>query len=441
MQVMRPLPAWFDDAKFGIFVHWTPATIPAFAPTESSATWFSSMGDSPYCEWYQNSLAIAGSPVHKHHREHYGDLPYDAFVEQFLAGLRGWDAEPWADLFASAGARYVVLVTKHHDGVALWPTAHRNPFKADWQAERDIVGELAAAVRRRGMRFGTYYSGGLDWTFGGLGITDLRTLTAAIPQTPEYLAYADAHWRELIDRYEPCVLWNDIGYPAAADLDALFEHYYARVPDGVVNNRFDFFGQTRGAAHTDFVTPEYSTDADPSGRKWESTRGIGTSYGYNRAEPDESYLSVEGLVAMLVDVVARGGNLLLNVGPAADGSIPLVQAERVLGLGWWLRTNGAALYDTRPWTPNEGATAEALPVRYTAKDGDVYAVVLGTPSSRIVTIADVEPADACLVHLLGHGASLPWRRTESGTEVELPSRPPTGPAIALRFAGCAPIPG
>src|SRR6187551_104495 len=193
MQMMRPLPAWFDDAKFGIFVHWTPATVPAFAPTTTSATWIASMGDSPYCEWYQNSLAVPGSPVHEHHREHYGDLPYDAFVEQFLAGLRGWDAEPWADLFASAGARYVVLVTKHHDGVALWPTAHRNPFKSDWQAERDIVGELAAAVRRRGMRFGTYYSGGLDWTFGGLGITDLRTLIAAIPQSPEYLEYANAH--------------------------------------------------------------------------------------------------------------------------------------------------------------------------------------------------------------------------------------------------------
>src|SRR5439155_20277823 len=189
----------------------------------------------------------------------------------------------------------------------------RNPFKANWQSERDVVGELAAAVRARGMRFGTYYSGGLDWTFGGLPMTDLRSLIAAIPQTPDYLAYANAHWHELIERYEPCVMWNDIGYPSAADLDELFEHYYARVPDGVVNNRFDFIRQTSGAVHTDFITPEYSTDADPSGRKWESTRGIGRSFGYNRDEPDDLYLSVDDLVTMVCDVTARGGNLLLNV--------------------------------------------------------------------------------------------------------------------------------
>src|SRR5581483_563808 len=105
----------------------------------------------------------------RHHHATYGDLPYDAFVAEFLAGHRGWDPDAWADLFRAAGARYVVLVTKHHDGVLLWPSAHRNPHKRDWQASRDIVGELAAAVRARGMRFGTYYSGGLDWTFPSRG--------------------------------------------------------------------------------------------------------------------------------------------------------------------------------------------------------------------------------------------------------------------------------
>ena len=202
--------------------------------------------DNPYVEWYQNSLAIEGSPAALHHAEHHGDLPYEAFVEQFRANLEGWDPEPWADLFATAGARYVVLVTKHHDGFCLWPTAHPNPHRSGWHSERDVVGELAGAVRARGMRFGTYYSGGLDWTFGGTPITDLRSLIAAIPQDETYLAYADAHWRELVERYEPCVLWNDIGYPAAADLEGLFEWYLDRVPDGVVNNRFDMIRQTSG---------------------------------------------------------------------------------------------------------------------------------------------------------------------------------------------------
>jgi alpha-L-fucosidase len=441
--VDRPLPAWFDDAKFGIFVHWTAAAVPAFAPVGESVFdltgqtgWAKDLGESPYVEWYQNSLAIEGSPAHVHHTKTYGDQAYDAFVEEFLAGTRGWDPDAWADLFESAGAQYVVLVTKHHDGVVLWPSAHRNPFKQQWQSERDVVGELASAVRARGMRFGTYYSGGLDWTFGGLPMRDIPGLLAAIPQTPEYLAYANAHWHELIERYEPSVLWNDIGYPADADLPALFEHFYARVPDGVVNNRFDMIQQTVGMMHADFVTPEYTTDGSRFGRKWESTRGLGSSFGYNREESPDSYRSVDDLVQMLVDVVANGGNLLLNIGPAGDGTIPLVQAERVLGLGWWLRTNGDAIFGTRPWHAPVGETAEGLPVRYTTKDDDLYAIVLGTPPSNLVTLPGMT---AKTVELLGHGAPIESRATPNGLEVLLPGRPPTGPAITLRVSP-APVP-
>ena len=202
----------------------------------------------------------------------HGNRPYDDFVAQFLAGHAGWQPEPWADLFEAAGARYVVLVTKHHDGVLLWPSDTPNPHKERWASERDLVGDLAASVRARDMRFGTYYSGGLDWTFGGLPMTDFQAMFNAIPQTPEYLAYADAHWRELIERYQPDVLWNDIGYPAAADLDGLFADYYAAVPDGVVNNRFDWMAQTAGAKHCDFVTPEYSTKGDPGAEVGEHPR-------------------------------------------------------------------------------------------------------------------------------------------------------------------------
>src|SRR5262245_36516634 len=381
----RALPQWFDDAKFGIFVHWTAAAVPAFAPVGPSPFELAAeqgeraaFANSPYVEWYQNSLAIEGSPVQRHHAATYGDLPYEAFVQQFLSGHGGWNPHDWADLFARAGARYVVLVTKHHDGVLLWPSAHRNPKKPSWQSERDLVGDLAAAVRDRGMRFGTYYSGGLDWTFGGLPITDTASMLAAIPQTGEYMAYADAHWRELIDRYEPCVLWNDIGYPAAADLDALFSSYFDRVPDGVVNNRFDWVRQTAGQVHGDFVTPEYSTKGAP-GRKWESTRGMGTSFGFNREEGDDDYLSADDLVRMLVDVVAHGGNLLLNVGPSGEGTIPFVQARRLLAVGWWLHVNGAAIYGTRPWQRADGKTADGLDVRFTAGDDALYAIVLGTP--------------------------------------------------------------
>jgi alpha-L-fucosidase len=283
------------------------------------------------------------------------------------------------------------------------------------------------------MRFGTYYSGGLDWTFGGLPITDLASMFAAIPQSAEYLGYADAHWRELIERYRPDVLWNDIGYPAAADLDGLFADYYAVVPDGVVNNRFDWMAQSSGARHCDFTTPEYSTTGDPN-RKWEATRGIGTSFGYNRQEPESSYLAPDRLVQMFVDVVAHGGNLLLNVGPTAPGEIPWVQAQRLLALGWWLRTNGPAIYGSRPWERAEGATAAGEGVRFTrGADGALHAIVLGTPEEVTVELVDLELPSGARVELLGHAGPLTWENARSAAVVRLPGRPAEAPALTLRI--------
>jgi alpha-L-fucosidase len=435
----RPLPAWYDDAKLGIFVHWTAAAVPAFAPVTDSPFdlaaddgWEEAMRSSPYTEWYQNSIAIEGSPAAIHHAEVHGDRPYDDFVEMFLDGHAGWQAEPWADPFQAAGARYVVLVTKHHDGVLLWPSATPNPRKARWGSDRDLVGDLAGAVRDRGLRFGTYYSGGLDWSFGGLPMRDFQEMLAAIPQTDEYVAYVHAHWHELIDRYRPDVLWADIGSPAGLDLPSLFERYYAAVPDGVINNRFDWMGQTAGGVHCDFVTPEYSTKGSRS-HKWESTRGIGTSFGYNRQEDESSYLSPDALVRMFVDIVAHGGNLLLNVGPNADGTVPFVQAQRLLALGWWLRTNGDAIYGTRPWTRTDGTTSEGHDIRYTTRDGAVFAIVCGTPASEVVEL-DVTPAAGATVHVLGHDKVLVWDPTASGCRVTLPVRPADTPAFALRLS-------
>ncbi|MBK9179388.1 MAG: alpha-L-fucosidase [Acidimicrobiales bacterium] len=436
----RPLPAWFDDAKLGIFVHWTAAAVPAFAPVgpspfdlAESRGWEEAFARSPYVEWYQNSLAIEGSPVWEHHRAVYGDLPYEAFVRTFQAGHAGWRPDLWADLFARAGARYVVLVTKHHDGFCLWPTRTPNPRRADWCARRDLVGELAAEVRARGMRFGTYYSGGLDWTFGGPPIDSFPAMIRAIPQSDEYRAYADAHWRELVERYEPALLWNDIGYPASADLPALFRDYLARVPDGVINNRFDFVRQSSGDLHADFVTPEYSTEAPPAGRKWEACRGIGTSFGFNRQEGDADHLPAAELVRLFADVVGRGGNLLLNVGPTGAGAVPWLQAQRLLALGQWLHVNGQAAYGTRPWATPAGRTADGLDVRYTVGDGGLHAMVLGVPTAAEVVLEGLGVAAHAEVRLLGRSDTLPWEQLDRGLLVRLPEVPDEQPAWALRI--------
>jgi alpha-L-fucosidase len=429
----RPLPQWYDDAKFGIFVHWTAASVPAFAPVGPDPftlarehDWAYSLAHSPYVEWYQNSLSIDGSPVQRHHHEHYGDLAYDAFVDRFLDGLAGWDPEPWADLFAAAGARYVVLVTKHHDGVLLWPSDHPNPHRPTWRADRDVVGELAAAVRARGLRFGVYYSGGLDWTFGGLPMDSIEAMLAAIPKSEEYRAYCEAHWHELIARYQPSVLWNDIASPPALDLGALFDRYFAAVPDGIVNDRFDLLGVHQGTTHADVLTPEYSTDAPP-GRKWETCRGIGTSFGFNRAETPEDHPGADELIDLLVDVVGRGGNLLLNVGPNADGTIPAEQASRLLSIGWWLRRNGDAVHGTRPLPGAEGR-----PVRWTTDGRAAYAVVDGAPATEAIDLPGTAIADGAVVEQVGRPQPLLWSAGDAGVRVTLPFVPAPEPALALR---------
>ena len=217
-------PEWFHDAKLGIFVHWGLYSVPAWAtPVGELGTidWTKWFRNNPYSEWYLNSLRIEGSPTQDHHLKTYGaDFGYMDFAPQFNEAVQRWDPTAMASLFADAGARYVVLTTKHHDGFTLWPSDVENPhLPSDRRASsRDIVGELTSAVKAARMRMGFYYSGGLDWSFNTEPIDDLDEVWGTINHTREFADYADAHWRELIAKYDPAILWNDIGYPEQADL-------------------------------------------------------------------------------------------------------------------------------------------------------------------------------------------------------------------------------
>ncbi len=445
----RESPTWFDDAKLGVLPHWCPATVPAYAPltkiwdlsdTENDAG-SKTFRYQPHAAMYQNTMEIPGSPTARYHAETYGDLPYDAFGEEFRDEMiPRWDAETWADLFERSGVRYVVMPAKLDDGFLLWPSAHPNPKKKGWQSERDVLGELASAVRERGLRFGVFYSTGWDWTFRSRPMVDGASARDAIPQGAEYLAYADAHWRELIDRYEPSVLWNDIGYPAGADLVGLFRHYFERVPDGVVNNRFapdHSLGLAAllhpGTIYSDFTTPEYSTAKGLPEMKWETCRGLGLSFGFNRQETEETHLSSAELIHLFVDIVARGGNLLLDVGPSATGEIPWVKTQRLLDLGWWLRVNGEAIYGTRPWQRAVGMSLEGLGVRYTASNDAVHAIVLGRPAFGAVEI-DVRLDPGAEVSVEGRPGTLAWTDSPIGVRVSLPQPPDDQPALALRMS-------
>ncbi|GAB3973272.1 alpha-L-fucosidase [Plantactinospora veratri] len=206
MRPERETPAWYRDAKFGIMIHWGLYSVPGWAPLDDEVVRLLGAGrtgpddstpdDSAeavrrsdplarhsYAEWYQNTYLLDG-PTRAYHRRVYGDRPYADFRTEFVAAVRDWDPAPWAELCAAAGARYVVPTGKHHDGYLLWPSAHPNPHLPDWQTGRDVIGELGAAVRDRGLRYGLYYSGGLDWTFGNLPIRRMVDVAASVPDSP-----------------------------------------------------------------------------------------------------------------------------------------------------------------------------------------------------------------------------------------------------------------
>jgi alpha-L-fucosidase len=377
----RTVPSWFPEAKFGIFIHWGPYSVPAWAEpvgelgTVEEGAWFR---HNAYAEWYWNTIRLEDSPARHHHIETYADAPYDDFLDAWDAA--DFDADDWVKLFADAGARYVIPTTKHHDGVTLWDapgtaarnTVHRGPG-------RDLVAELERAVRRAGLRFGVYYSGGLDWSVTHLPpIDSFAAVRANRPVDAAYAAYAYLHVKDLIDRYHPDVLWNDIEWPDAGKharsfgLFELMEHYYATVPEGVVNDRW-------GDTHWDFRTSEYQYHLDSEdGRSWENCRGIGLSFGYNQVEASSHLLGGDQLIKHLVDVVSRGGNLLLNVGPTADGLIPAGQRAPLEDLAAWMKVAGDAIYGTTP-VPNSLAEPSEVPwVRWLQKGSRTWAVVVAT---------------------------------------------------------------
>ena len=187
----HPLPDWYNDAKLGIFIHWGLYSVPAFAPrgehyAEKLMKGELSFANTPYAEWYQNSLRIPGSPTQRYHNEKYGkDFTYKQFALLFNQALADWNPDQMADLFALAGARYVVLVSKHHDGFLMWNSRHPNPYLPAYQTKRDVAGKLNKAVSERGMKMGFYYSSLLDWTFTHRPITNDAELVAGSPHGRE----------------------------------------------------------------------------------------------------------------------------------------------------------------------------------------------------------------------------------------------------------------
>jgi alpha-L-fucosidase len=467
----HPMPQWYDDAKLGIFLHWGLYSVPGWAPqvgdiqellrTEGPA---GMLKNNPYAEWYRNTMQVDGSPTQAHHLETYGsDFSYDDFIPAFNAGANDADLDAIADLCHTAGAGYVVLTTKHHEGFTLWPATMPNPNKGHYHAERDIVADMSAAVRAHGMRMGLYYSGGYDWPFNDAVLKHAADAMLAVPATPEYQAYATAQVTEIIQKYRPDVLWNDVAWPPGGDLAALFALYYNTVPDGVINDRWiqpdgrrnvvtDTLARAAGdliqmlwqhipeadkkltfpGAHWyDFRTPEYAVFDTIQEKKWEATRGVGHSFGANRNERPQDIVTTTELVHMLVDVVSKNGNLLIGVGPDEQGRIPAQQQEPLRGLGVWMQKNGAVIRGSRPWTMPATETTDGTQVRFLSNKGRVYAVLLGLPGTRTFCLRGIDGRSVNAVHLVGSRAAVGLGERDSLVEITLPERVPVEPAYVL----------
>jgi len=430
----HPLPAWYDDAKLGIFIHWGLYSVPGWAVLTPESelqklTPNEYLKRNPYAEWYYNTMRLDGSPTQAYHREHYGaGFNYYNFADTFDKEIQKWNPEAMAKIFKMAGARYVVLTSKHHEGFTLWPSDTPNPTlpKDRQHASRDIVGQLTNAVRAQGLRMGLYYSGGYDWTFIPGPITDWKQAKSVQPQTEAYGKYADAHMRELIAKYKPSILWNDIDYPKTGHPLEIMAELYNQNPEGVIDDRF-------GVKHSDFVSPEYETLKSINKKKWEECRGLGRSFGYNRAEGEAQTIAKDALIYLLVDIVSKNGNLLLDVGPEADGTIPAVQLDRLKALGAWLDVNGEGIYATHPWKRAEGKTLDGTDVRFTQKNGALFAFVLAEPKNSNVTIRDLKLNKDAAVTLLGAPGKLTWTQQGDDLVIILPASVPSQYAFGLKL--------
>lgn len=443
----RPTPNWFADAKFGIFIHWGVYSVPAYAPVIP--------GKLAYSEWYWHQMT-AGRDNPKadavetgswaFHKKMYGaDYAYQNFAPQFKAEL--FDPDQWADIFLRSGAKYIVQTSKHHEGFAMWPSKEASAtWGRPWNAaeigpHRDLLGDLSDAVRRKGLRMGIYYSL-YEW-YNPLWLKD----------KPRYVSeHMFPQFKDVVTRYKPSIIFSDGEWEmSSADwrspelLAWLFND--SPVKDEVVIN--DRWGKDTRHKHGGYWTTEYTAGMSGMQHPWEESRGMGFSYGYNRAERIGDYHTGRELVIMLVDIVSRGGNLLLDIGPAADGTIPVIMQQRLLDIGDWLNVNGDAIYGTKPWkTSRQWSAGEVPSVKYdaefesaydvsklaakpepgkaaidaffTAKGSNVYAILPRWPG-RTFLLKGVTGAKS--VTLLGSGEPLKFTQAASGVTVEIPRLP------------------
>ena len=439
----RPIAPWFEDAKLGIFVHWGPYSVPAWSPKGTYSEW--------YQYWLQSKTLsgngnFTGSEVHDYHTQTFGeDFSYYNFGDMLTA--KAFDADKWANLFEEAGAKYMIITSKHHDGYCLWPSEEANKtWGREWNSmdigpKRDILKELEIATKKTDLKFGTYYSL-YEW-YNPLWLKENKESYVLDHMHPQF--------KDLVERYTPDIMWLD------GDWDLEAEKWHAQellawlyndssVGDSVITN--DRWGKGVRFNHGGYFTPEYQAGFE-STRPWEETRGIGFSFGYNKNEDSWDYASDRTILYLFLNVVSKGGNLLLDIGPDLDGNIPAIMQERLLNLGKWLKVNGEAIYGSREWVNScqwsEDGERDWLPkgahyipadfilkqtveqqagyavreIFFTQKGNDLYAVTPTYPKGELV-IRDYTAPVGVAVTMLGVDGELKFKQSGKDFVVEVP---------------------